>query len=69
MLMLIEWKIWEYSPIEIEIKSEIPNATDFAYIFEVKVPEKNDDFDKEIREFLIPYIFMKDIKALKIENV
>lgn len=69
MLMFIEWKIWEYSPIEIEIKSEIPNATDFVYIFEVKVPEENDDFDKEIREFLIPYIFMKDIKALKIENL
>lgn len=60
MLMLIEWKIGEYSPIEVEIKTDIPNATDFVYIFEVKVPEKNDDFDKEIREFLIPYIFMKD---------
>lgn len=68
MLMLIEGKIGEYSPIEIQIHSEIPNATDFVYIFEVKVPEQNDDFDREIREFLIPYIFMKDIKALKIDT-
>lgn len=67
MLMLIEWKIGEYSPIETEIRTEIPNATDFVYIFEVKIPEKNDDFDKEIREFLIPYIFMKDTKVVKID--
>jgi hypothetical protein len=59
MLMLIEGKIGEYSPIEIEIKTEIPNANDFVYIFFVKVPEKNDDFDREMREFLIPYIFPK----------
>ncbi len=59
MLMIIEWKIGEYAPIEIEIKTEIPNANDFVYIFDVKVPEKNDDFDREIRGFLIPYIFPK----------
>jgi small-conductance mechanosensitive channel len=58
-LMFIEGKIGEYAPIEIEIKTEIPNANDFVYVFEVKVPEENDDFDKEIREFLIPYIFPK----------
>lgn len=59
MLMLIEGKISEYSPIEVEIKTEIPNATDFVYIFYVKVPEKNDDLDREMRDFLIPYIFPK----------
>lgn len=59
MLMIIEWKIGEYAPISIEIKTEIPNANDFVYVFDVKVPEENDDFDREIREFLIPYIFPK----------
>jgi small-conductance mechanosensitive channel len=63
MLMLIEGKISEYSPIAVEVKTEIPNANDFVYIFEVKVPEENTDFDKEIREFLIPYIFPKEIKT------
>ena len=57
ILMIIEWKISEYSPIDIEIKTEIPNANDFVYIFEVKVPEESDEFDRNIREFLIPYIF------------
>lgn len=59
MLMYIEWKMSEYSPIGIEIKTEIPNANDFVYIFEVKIPEENEEFDREIREFLIPYIFPK----------
>jgi small-conductance mechanosensitive channel len=59
MLMLIEGKISEYSPIDIEVKTEIPNAVDFVYVFTVKVPEENDDFDREIREFLVPYIFPK----------
>jgi hypothetical protein len=58
--MFIEGKISEYAPIDIEIKTEIPNANDFVYIFEVKVPEENDDFDREMREFLIPYIFPRE---------
>jgi small-conductance mechanosensitive channel len=57
ILMLIEGKIGEYSPIDIEVKTEIPNANDFVYIFEVKVPEENDEFDRDMRSFLIPYIF------------
>jgi small-conductance mechanosensitive channel len=60
MLMLIEGKISEYAPIGIDIKTEIPNAVDFVYIFDVKVPDENEQFDREIREFLIPYIFPKD---------
>lgn len=59
MLMMIEGKIGEYAPIDIEIKTEIPNANDFVYIFEVKVPEESSEFDREIRKFLIPYIFPK----------
>ena len=37
----------EYSPIGIEIKTEIPNANDFVYIFEVKIPEENNDLKNE----------------------
>ncbi len=55
--MLIEGKISEYDPIDVDITTEIPNANDFVYIFTIKVPEENDEFDREIREFLIPYIF------------
>jgi small-conductance mechanosensitive channel len=57
MLHLIEGKICEYAPLKIEIKNEIPNASDFVYIFEVRMPEEDMDFDREIREYLIEYIF------------
>ncbi len=60
ILMLIEWKIGEYSPMSIDITSEIPNANDFVYIFTVKIPEESEEFDREIREFLIPYIFPEE---------
>ena len=56
-LMLIEWKINEYAPISLEILAEIPNATDFVYSITVNMPEKNEEFEREFREFLIPYIF------------
>ncbi len=59
-LMLIEGKIGEYSPMSIDITSEIPNANDFVYVFTVKIPEESDEFDREIREFLIQYIFPKE---------
>lgn len=62
MLMLIEGKISEYSPIEIKINTEIPNANDFVYVFEVEMPEENNDFEKEIREYLVPFIFPKENK-------
>lgn len=58
-LMLIEGKINEYSPISIDITTEIPNATDFVYCLKVDMPEKNEDFARDIRNFLIPYIFPK----------
>ena len=61
-LMLIEWKINEYAPMEIEIKSEIPNATDFVYIFNVTLPEENEEFETEIRNYLISYIFPRESK-------
>ncbi len=56
-LMIIEGKINEYAPISTEITTEIPNANDFMYCIEVKLPEENEEFDREIRTFLIPYIF------------
>ncbi len=59
-LMIIEWKINEYDPISLIITTEIPNATDFVYILSVDMPEENSDFEREIREFLIPYIFPKE---------
>lgn len=46
--------------MSIDITSEIPNANDFVYIFTVKIPEESEEFDREIREFLIPYIFPKE---------
>jgi hypothetical protein len=46
--------------MEIEIKSEIPNATDFVYIFHVTMPEENEEFEAEMRTFLITYIFPKE---------
>lgn len=59
-LKIIEWKIYEYSPIEVKIESENPNSNDFTYIITVNLPEENDIIDTEIREFLIDYIFPKE---------
>jgi hypothetical protein len=62
MLMMIEWKISEYDPIDISISTEIPNANDFVYLFEVQMPEENKDFEREVRDYLVPFIFPKEIK-------
>ena len=62
MLMLIEGKISEYDPIDIAISTEIPNANDFVYVFEVEMPEENKDFEREIRDYLVPFIFPKESK-------
>ncbi len=59
-LMLIEWKIMEYAPISVDITTEIPNATDFVYSIKVDMPEKNEDFSREMRNFLIPFIFPRN---------
>lgn len=56
-LMLIEWKISEYAPIDIDISTEIPNANDYVYVITVNMPEENEEFERDIRSFLIPYIF------------
>jgi small-conductance mechanosensitive channel len=56
-LMLIEGKIAEYSPIKVSISTEIPNANDFVYVISVNVPEENEEFERDIQNFLIPYIF------------
>ncbi len=57
ILSIIEGKLSEYAPIDIKITTEIPNANDFVYVFTVKVPEEDDEYDREIREFLVPFIF------------
>jgi len=44
-------------------KTENPNATDYLYRIEVKLPEENKLFDTEMRKFLVPYIFSRDIAA------
>jgi small-conductance mechanosensitive channel len=62
MLMLIEGKLSEYDPIDIKIYSEIPNANDFVYVFEVQMPEENRDFERKIRDYLVPFIFPKESK-------
>lgn len=59
-LKIIEEKIDRYSPIEVKIRTEFPNQLDCAYVFTINLPEENLEFEREIREFLIPYIFIKD---------
>jgi small-conductance mechanosensitive channel len=56
-LRIIEGKIDEYNPISIEWVTENPNAWDFLYRISVKLPDENDSFDRDIREFLTSYIF------------
>lgn len=56
-LHIIEGKIDEYNPIEVEWKTENPNAGDFMYRISVKLPDENESFDRDIREFLTGYIF------------
>ena len=57
ILSIIEGKLSEYDQIDTKIKTEIKNAKDFVYVFTVKVPEEDDEYDREIREFLVPFIF------------
>ncbi len=56
-LKIIEGKIGRYYPIGIEYTMENQNATDYTYKILVKLPEENPKFQKDIREFLIEYIF------------
>ena len=56
-LRIIEWKIDEFNPISIEWDAENPNSNDYVYKIIVRLPDENTYFDREIREFLIPYIF------------
>jgi small-conductance mechanosensitive channel len=56
-LHIIEGKIEEFNPISIDWEMENPNAMDYMYKVIVKMPTENDDFDREIREFIMPYIF------------
>jgi len=56
-LHIIEGKIEEFNPISIDWEMENPNAMDYMYKVIVKMPTENNDFDREIREFIMPYIF------------
>jgi small-conductance mechanosensitive channel len=56
-LRIIEGKIEEYFPIEIVWDMENPNSNDFVYKLKVKLPEENWEFDRDIREYLVEYIF------------
>ncbi len=56
-IRIIEWKISEYDPLQIEWETENPNASDFLYKAIVKFPEENERIDKNIREFLMKHIF------------
>lgn len=63
-LRIIEGKIDEYNPIAIGWITENPNAGDFVYRISVKLPDENESFDRDIREFLTGYIF----QSWEIEN-
>jgi small-conductance mechanosensitive channel len=56
-LHIIEGKVEEFNPISIEWEMENPNAMDYMYRMIVKMPTENEDFDREIREFIMQYIF------------
>lgn len=64
-LRIIEWKIDEYNPIAIEWSAENSNAMDYMYKISVKLPDENGSFDRDIREFLMKYIFQGKENSLQ----
>lgn len=56
-LHIIEGKVEEFNPISIEWEMENPNANDYMYRMIVKMPTESELFDREIREFIMQYIF------------
>ena len=64
-MRIIEGKISEYDPLEIEWEMDNPNSSDFVYRILVRLPEKSEKIDREIREFLMKHIFHGEEKELQ----
>lgn len=56
-LKIIEGKIASYYPIDTEYSERNQNNGEFLYEIQVKLPEENENFEKEMRYFLTSYIF------------
>ncbi len=61
-MRIIEGKIASYSPIEVLYDTEIPNAVDLVYKITVMLPEENEKFDNEMRNFLMEHIFTEPLR-------
>ena len=62
-MLLIESKIASYDPIEVIYDTEIPNAVDLVYKITIMLPEENENFDYEMRHFLMEHIFIESSKS------
>lgn len=56
-LKIIEWKIYEYSPIDVNWVTENPNSNDYVYTVSVTLPEEDNTFNDMMRNFLVDFIF------------
>ena len=56
-LKIIEWKIYEYSPIDVSWSTENPNSNDYTYKVCVTFPEEDSRFNYEMRNYLVDFIF------------
>ncbi len=63
-MKIIEWKVYEYSPIKVDWTMENSNAVDYVYHIFVRLPDEDDDFNREMREFLIDFIFPETKKEI-----
>ena len=61
-MRIIEGKIASYNPIQILYDTEIPNAVDLVYKITIMLPEENEQFDDEMRHFLMEHIFIEATK-------
>jgi small-conductance mechanosensitive channel len=53
----IEERINNYNPIELKIEMIDPNVQDYIYQIEIKLPEEDLEFEKDMRIFLYEYIY------------
>ncbi len=63
-LMMIDGKISTQTPISVTVRSENTNASDFVYFYTIALPEENAEFDREMQNFLIDFIFPKKTEEL-----